>query len=193
MEKVLKWLAEAAAEKFIKLAFALAATGIGGIALLSFYTYIREFWERDPILTGFYSVICILSGIGIGMLINLSKYLIFKRELEEEVRKRAEEEAKQKRRKEEELKKSIEEARERVEKLTQLDKWVLKFLYEKGNARTRSCHYDTSEEFTYMLDLVDITETDFNECVISLTKYGKFCAKHSQDILAKVKKPKTDY
>lgn len=109
MEKFLKWLAEAAAEKFIKLAFTLAATGIGGIAFLSFCTYIREFWERDPILTGFYSVICILSGIGIGMLINLSKYLIFKRELEEEARKRAEEKAKQKRRKEKELEKAMQE------------------------------------------------------------------------------------
>lgn len=200
MGKFSEWLSE----HIIELVSFLAATGLGSAAVLSFSTYIREFWERNPIITAFYSLLCLFFGMCLGALLNLSKYLIWKNEIkrqdEERDRKEkqalAEKEAKRlesERIKEEQLQEKIKDARERVEKLTQLDKWVLKFLYEKGNARTQSCHYDASEEFTYMLDLVDITETDVDECVISLTKYGKFCAKHSQDILAKVKKPKTDY
>lgn len=204
MEKFLKWLAEAAAEKFIKLAFALAATGVGGIAILSFCTYIREFWERDPILTGFYSVICILSGIGIGMLINLSKYLIWKNEIkrqdEERDRKEkqalAEKEAKRlenERIKEEQLQEKIEDARKRIETLSPIDKYAIKVLSKNGLARVPYDYTTTHDEFTYVDDLVEITETNIDESVITLTNYGKFCVEHSQDILENVEKPKTDY
>ncbi len=47
-------------------------------------------------------------------------------------------------------------------------------------------------EFTYVHDLVDVTQTDDYECVISLTNYGKFCAKHSQDILDSVEELKEE-
>ena len=179
MEKFLKWLAEAAAEKFIKLAFTLAATGIGSIALLSFYTYIREFWERDPILTGFYSVICILSGIGIGMLIKLSKYLIFKKNLEEEAHKRAEEEAKQKRQ-------DIEYARERVKSLSYDDKSVLKYIFENGEQIGNYESFNIMDIFSNVDDLFNPYEISENKWVVELTDFGKFCAEHSQDILDKV-------
>lgn len=79
MEKFLKWLAEHAVEL---IAF-LVTSSFGGIAAFSLVTYVREFWERNPLLTALYTCLCVVAGIGVGILINLSKYLTFKKELEE--------------------------------------------------------------------------------------------------------------
>ena len=113
------------------------------------------------------------------MLINLSKYLIFKRELEEEARKRAEEEAKQKR-------KDIEYARERVKSLSYDDKSVLKYIFENGEQIGNYESFNIMDIFSNVDDLFNPYEISENKWVVELTDFGKFCAEHSQDILDKV-------
>ena len=179
MEKVLNWLAE----HVVELIALFVTTSFGGIAAFSLITYVREFWERNPLLTALYTFLCLFAGIGIGIAINLSKYLIWKKELEEEARKRTEEKAKQKRRKEREHKKAIEDARERAKRLSLSDKKVIKDLFEKGSERVHHLHFEVVKELLYIQDLVDVEETGVNECVVSLNEAGKFCAEHSQDIL----------
>lgn len=179
MEKFLNWLAE----HIVELIAFFVTSSFGGIVAFSLATYVREFWERNPLLTAFYTLLCLFAGIGIGIAINLSKYLIFKRELEEKARKCAEEEAKQKRRKERELKKAIKDARERAEMLSFSDRKTIKDLFEKGSQRTHRLRFEIAGELFYIQDLIKITETGVNECVVSLNNTGKFCAEHSQDIL----------
>lgn len=199
MGKFSEWLSE----HIIELVSFLAATGLGGAAVLSFSTYIREFWERNPIITAFYSLLCLFFGMCLGALLNLSKYLIWKNEIkrqdEERDRKEkqalAEKEAKRlesERIKEEQLQEKIKDARERIETLSPIDKYAIKVLSEKGLARVPYDYTTTHDEFTYVDDLVNITETNFDESVITLTNYGKFCVEHSQDILEKAEKPKTE-
>ncbi len=69
MEKVLNWLAE----HIVELIALFVTTSFGGIAALSLVTYVREFWERNPLLTTLYTCLCILVGIFVGIAINLSK------------------------------------------------------------------------------------------------------------------------
>lgn len=179
MEKVLNWLAE----HIVELIALFVTTSFGGIAAFSLVTYVREFWGRNLLLTALYTFLCVIAGIFVGIAINLSKYLTFRKELEEAARKRIEDEAKQKRRKEREHKRAIENARERAEMLSFSDRKIIKDLFEKGSKRTHHLRFEIAGELFYIQDLIKITETGVNECVVSLNNTGKFCAEHSQDIL----------
>lgn len=122
MEKVLNWLAE----HVVELIALLVTTSFGGIAAFSLVTYVREFWERNPLHTALYTFLCVIAGIGVGILINLSKYLTFKKELEEKARKCAEE-------KEKEIRGNIHYARKVVIDLSFDEKSTLKNIFENGS------------------------------------------------------------
>lgn len=176
MEKFLKWLAE----HVVELIALFVTTSFGGIAALSLVTYVREFWERNPLLTALYTCLCILAGIFVGIAINLSKYLIWKKGLEEKARKYAEGEAERERQ-------NIEYARERVKSLSYDDKSVLKDIFENGEQIGNYDSFNIMDIFANVEDLFNSYEIGDNQWVVELTDFGKFCAEHSQDILDKVK------
>lgn len=175
MEKVLNWLAE----HVVELIALLVTTSFGGIAAFSLVTYVREFWERNPLLTALYTCLCVVAGIGVGIFINLSKYLTFKRELEEKERKRVEE-------KEKEIRDNIHYARKIVMSLSFDEKSTLKNIFENGSKTGIFSEESIDILFRRMREIFDITEIGTNKWIISLTSWGKFCAEHSKDILDKL-------
>jgi len=175
MEKVLNWLAE----HVVELIALLVTTSFGGIAAFSLVTYVREFWERNPPLTALYTFLCVIAGIGVGILINLSKYLIFKKELEEKERKHAEE-------KEAEIRDNIHYARKAVMDLSFDEKSTLKNIFENGSQTGTFSKESIDILFRRMREMFDVTEIGSFKWSVSLTSWGKFCAEHSKDILDKL-------
>lgn len=175
MEKVLNWLAE----HVVELIALLVTTSFGGIAAFSLVTYVHEFWERNPLLTALYTCLCVVAGIGVGIVINLSKYLTFKKELEEKERKRAEE-------KEKEIRDNIHYARKAVMNLSFDEKSTLKNIFENGSKTGTFSEESVDVLFGRIREIFDVTEIGANKWLVSLTSWGKFCAEHSKDILDKL-------
>lgn len=175
MRKFLNWLAE----HIVELIAFLVTSSFGGIAAFSLVTYVHEFWERNPLLAALYTCLCVVAGIGVGIFINLSKYLTFKRELEEKERKRVEE-------KEKEIRDNIHYARKVVMSLSFDEKSTLKNIFENGSKTGIFSKESIDILFRRMREIFDITEIGTNKWIISLTSWGKFCAEHSKDILDKL-------